>query len=486
MKFKLLLFLIGIYYLVPAQSPLQRVINDFTADPALKHAGISISVIDAKTGKWVAGHRASQSLPPASSLKVLTTTTALAVLGDDYVFRTDLQYDGEIDSQGVLNGNLYLRGSGDPTLGSDQMEGAANLEDLMARLRLALQQRGIRRITGYIVADASCFGTEVNGPTWHWIDMGNYYGAGAWGLNIHENLYYLHFRQTAKVGDTPAIALIEPDMPELVFNNEVTSAGENTGDNAYIYGAPYTYERYVRGTIPAGRGTFDIKGSMPDPPLFAARYLDQQLRSVGIVCAKGPITLLELSRKGFKPVARQTLYTHYAPPLPAIIKRTNIQSVNLYCEAMLRAVGLARQQEGSANAGIKTTVEFWRSQGVDTKGLFLEDGSGLSVHNGVPSLFLAQVLHKVYNNPRWYKVIDESLPVAGRSGGMKSLLKGTAAEGRLRAKTGTLDRVRSFTGYAPDRNGRLLAFCIIVSNYTCSGSEMRKKMESVMRAMCEK
>lgn len=485
MKSKLLLFLIGINCLASAQSALQRAITDFAADPALKHAGVSISVIDAKTGKWVAGHRASQGLAPASSLKVLTTATALAVLGDDYTFRTELQYDGEIDSDGVLNGNLYLRGSGDPTYGSDQMEGAANLEEAMARLRLALQQRGVRRITGYIIADASCFDTEVSSPTWHWIDMGNYYGAGAWGLNIHENLYHLHFRQTAKVGDTPGIALIEPDMPDLVFNNEVSSAGENTGDNAYIYGAPYTYERYVRGAIPAGRGTFAIKGSMPDAPLFAARYLDQQLRSVGIVSAKGPATLLELTRKGFKPVVRQTLYTHYSPPLSAIIKRTNIQSVNLYCEAMLRAVGLAKQQEGSANAGMKTTLEFWKNQGVDTKGVFLEDGCGLSAHNAVPSLFLAQVLHKVYNNPKWYRVIDESLPVAGQSGGLKGMLKGTAAEGRLRAKTGTLDRVRSFTGYAPDSKGRQLAFSLIVSNYTCSGSEVRKKMETVMRAMCE-
>lgn len=475
-----------LWAVLTAQSTgLQRAVDLFAKDPSLAHANVSVCMLDARTGQKLAGFRSEQSAAPASSLKVLTTSTALAVLGVNYTFRTELQCDGDIDADGVLRGNLIIRGSGDPTLGSPQMEGVPGLDALMERLGVAVQQKGIRRITGYIIADASCFNTEVSGASWQWIDMGNYYGAGAWGLNIHENMYYLRFRQTDQVGETPDIALVEPDIPELVFNNEVSSAPAGTGDNAYIYGAPFTGERYVRGTIPVGRGTFSIKGSMPDPPLTAARYLNQRLKEVGIVCEKGPGTLLELSRNGLKTGTRRQLYAYYSPSLAEIVKRTNLQSVNLYCEAMLRAIGLARKQQGSPDTGLEVIRDYWRNKGLDMSGVFLEDGSGLSPHNAVNSHFMAALMSKIYQDKALYEVINASLPVAGKSGGLKSMLNGTSAEGKLRAKTGTLNRVRSFTGYAPDRNGKLIAFSIIVNNYTGSGSAIRDKMEKLMKAICD-
>ena len=140
-----------------AQASLQRAVDVFAKDPVLRHASVSVSVVDLSTGKLVAGHRSDQSVAPASSLKVLTTSTALAVLGTDYSFTTELQYDGNIDADGVLQGNLYIKGNGDPTLGSGQMEGTPDLEGIMERFRMALQQQGIRRVTGYIVGDASYF-----------------------------------------------------------------------------------------------------------------------------------------------------------------------------------------------------------------------------------------------------------------------------------------------------------------------------------------
>lgn len=478
--------LVGAWSVVaPAQASLQRAVDVFAKDPVLRHASVSVSVVDLSTGKLVAGHRSDQSVAPASSLKVLTTSTALAVLGTDYSFTTELQYDGNIDADGVLQGNLYIKGYGDPTLGSGQMEGTPDLEGIMERFRMALQQQGIRRITGYIVGDASYFDTEVTGASWSWIDLGNYYGAGAWGLNIHENLYYLRFKQAARIGMRPDIALIDPNIQGLTFNNEVRSAKAGSGDNAYIYGGPYTFERDVRGTIPVGNGLFSIKGSMPDPPLFAAQYLDQQLRMVGIVCDRGATTQLELSRRNFPTLARQTLISHASPALSYIVQRTNLQSVNLYCEAMLRTLGAVRKQEGSAAAGIEAILEYWKEQGLDCSGAFLEDGSGLSSQNAVSSRFLAELLYKISENPEIYEVFEASLPVAGESGGLKNMFKGTPAEGRLRAKTGTLNRVRSFTGYAPGPAGRQLSFSIIANNYSCSGGVMRQKMEKLMRALCE-
>ena len=224
---------------------------------------------------------------------------------------------------------------------------------------------------------------------------------------------------------------------------------------------------------------------MPDPPQAAAYYLNQRLKQVGIICDKGPISLLELNRKGAKTGTRRLLYTYYSPSLAEIVKRTNLQSVNLYCEAMLRAIGLARKQQGSPDTGLEVVRDYWRNKGLDMDGVFLEDGSGLSPHNAVNSHFMADLMSKIYQDKALYEVINASLPVAGKSGGLKNMLNGTAAEGKLRAKTGTLNRVRSFTGYAPDRNGRLVAFCIIVNNYTGSCSAIRDKMEKLMKAICD-
>ena len=466
-----------------AQNRIQRAIDEIEKDPSLKHASWGIAVIDTETGALVASHQPDLGLVPGSSLKVLTTASALALLGVDYTFKTAIQYDGQLDADGNLEGNLYIKGFGDPTLGSDQFAEAVELDEVIQMFRLSVQQKGIRSINGYVVGDGSYFDSAVIGNTWQWDDLGNYFGAGTWGLNIHENLYHLHFRQTSKLGNQPAIALIEPHIPNLSFYNEVTAAGRGTGDNAYIYGAPYSYERFVRGTIPIGSGRFTIKGSIPDPPLFAAQNLDAQLKSVGIISQKGPVNFQELSLGGYREIPRTTIFEHHSPPLRNIVKRTNIKSVNLYCETLLKALGKTQRAEGSSEAGLEVMENYWTGKGVNFSGCFLEDGSGLSAKNVVTARFMAQFMSEVEQEKAYFTAFYDSLPVAGQSGNMKYLLRGTEAAGNIRAKTGTLKRVRSFTGYADTKSGKRLAFCIIANNFSGSGGTIRRKLSNIMLAM---
>jgi serine-type D-Ala-D-Ala carboxypeptidase/endopeptidase (penicillin-binding protein 4) len=468
-----------------AQSHIQQAVNALANDPALKHAGLGVCVIEVESGRILAGHQAEMSLVPASSLKVVTTATALGILGPDYTFKTELQYDGEIDARGNLKGNLFLRGYGDPTLGSDQMEGTPALEEVSARFRMVLQQRGIRHIDGYVVGDASWLGNDVNCRSWQWNDLGNYYGAGVWGLNIHENLYYLRFRQSSRLGATPAIGLIEPEVPGLSFYNEVKSAKSGSGDNAYIFGGPYTYERFVRGTIPVGSGLFSIKGSLPDPPLFAAYHFKRSMESIGITSSREAVTQLELDSRGFKSGERKVLFTHYSPPLNKIVERANIKSVNLYCESLLRALGKNQKDDGAIEAGIEVIENYWTGRGLKMDGCYLEDGSGLSARNAVTTLFLATLMREVARDEKVFPFFYDSLPIGGRSGSLEYMFRGSAAEGKVRAKSGTLNRVRSYTGYATSRSGKLLAFSVIVNNYSCTGSAMRSKLERFMTILCQ-
>jgi len=258
MRYLLLLFILSNTAFIFAQSHIQTKTNQLAQSEIMKHGQLGVYVIEVNSGKVLASNEANKSLIPASTLKAVVTASALKILGANYRFKTELQYDGII-SNGILKGNLYIKGYGDPTLASDQMDEADDWETVQQAWIAAIKKAGIRQIDGAIVGDGSYFKGNIVGKSWQWNDLGNYYASGAWGLNFHENLYYLHLQKTANVGGTPKILRTQPRIPNLQFVNELQSAGRNTGDNAYIYGGPYADTRFIRGTIPSGSGTFKIK-----------------------------------------------------------------------------------------------------------------------------------------------------------------------------------------------------------------------------------
>ncbi|MEL7021290.1 MAG: D-alanyl-D-alanine carboxypeptidase/D-alanyl-D-alanine-endopeptidase [Bacteroidota bacterium] len=483
--FLVLLFFCSIGQLL-AQQPLQEAIRSFVQDPSNVHASVGVCVIEVSSGRIIASHQANRSLIPASALKTVTTASALAMLGSTYRFKTVLQHDGDIVG-GVLRGNLYLKGHGDPTYASGQMPAATGLEECMQEIADCLHAANIHEIQGQIIGDDAYFSSQTTPDAWQWNDMGNYYGAGVSGLNFHENLYHLYFQQNKRLDATVSVARIEPAIPDIEIVSEVRSAGARTGDNAYIYGAPYSPIRYVRGTIPVGSGTFGIKGAIPDPARTAAFYLRQALRKSGIRTSDGYTSARVLQREGveMRYDTRATLYTQYSPELHKIINRTNLKSVNLYCEAMLKTMGIAKKGIGSTKAGASVVSEFWKERGLDTKGWYMEDGSGLSRTNAISAFQLAKIMQLTARDKGIFDHFYASLPIGATSGSLKRMFRGTAAAGNIRAKSGTLERVRSYTGYATDSRGMLLAFCIMTNNFSGSGGNMRRKMERLMVEICE-
>jgi serine-type D-Ala-D-Ala carboxypeptidase/endopeptidase (penicillin-binding protein 4) len=484
MRFVLFFFAYLSLSFAVAQSPLQKAIDKLAEDPDLKHAGLGICVIDVESGKVIAQHDKDQSLIPASSLKVVTTATALFKLGEGFRFKTELQYDGKLEKDGTLNGNLYIKGFGDPTLGSDRFDKAMSAEKLMAEFVQAIKKAGIKKINGKIVGDASFFTSEVNGRSWLWEDLGNYYASGAWGLNILENKYYLNIRQNPKLGELTKIEGTKPSIPNLLLINEVRSAEVNSGDNAYVFGSPYSYTRFVRGTIPIGKGIFTIKGSIPDPPFFAAYLLMQALENGGISTSKRATSQFELERLGKTKTTRKTIHSHLSPTLKEIVIETNLESVNLYCESMLRYLSVTKADNRNVESGLKLIYNFWKEKGLDTEGFFMEDGSGLSPFNNVSAFHLAKIMQLIAKDQKFYQSFKESLPIAGLSGTLKYMLRGTAAENNLIAKSGGMKRVRSYTGFARMKSGKLVSFSIIANHFSCKSNIMRRKMEKIMVELC--
>lgn len=477
-----LLCLFLLTYLIPtnAQNKLESALNNLEQDPELKHASISFCAINVKNNTIYAQRNADQSLAPASSMKVITTGAALATLGPNYTFNTYLEYSGSI-SQGVLKGNLYLRGTGDPSLASPLMEGVPDRTELMNKLVAAVQQAGIRRIEGAIIGDGSFFEEQVVVPTWQWGDVGNHYGAGVGGLNYYDNLYYIYFSRTNTFGAIPKIDHTDPVIPGLEIDNRVTQAGSRTGDNAYVFSAPFGQQAIIRGTIPKGSGLFDIKGATPDPSLLCAHDLRAALNSQGIAVSKAPTTQRQFNRQE----TRKTLLTHRSPKLYLICKHTNEESRNMYCEAMLKAMGAKVKGAGTTENGIAVVMDLWRERGLDLSGFFMKDGCGLSARNGVSARTFAAIMRKMYLDKNSFGDFYNQLAIAGRTGTLKNVGRNSSAENNVRAKSGSMNRIRSYTGYVTTKSGQFLSFSILVNNYSCSGYRMRKKLETLLIAMAE-
>ena len=439
----------------------------------LRTAQVGVAVVEVETGHVVQNYQANRSFVPASVLKLSTTATALSVLGSDYRFQTELCYTGGIVG-GELRGDLVIVGGGDPTLGTDRPEGALALDALLARWTGAIQRAGITRITGQVVGDESALPGAAPRASWQWDDIGNYYGAGAGALMINENYYSVLLQQSSKFGNQPIIRGVEPAGIPIAWTNEVTSAAANSGDQSYIFGAPGSYDRLIRGTIPLGRGIFKVKGSLPDPALAAATWLEEALRGAGIEVVGG-------ARAADRSVAvAGTLDTYYSPTLGAIARETNFESVNLFAEGIYKALALRWKTGADDERTGERLVDYWRDRGIAPDGWAQVDGSGLATDNLVTPLQLAQVLRKSANFG-----LPETVPVVGAEGTVKRLLRGDARATRLRAKSGTLSRVRAMAGYATRPDGTELAFVVIANNFTEKGGAIRRAFGDWMGAIVE-
>lgn len=467
----------------PSLVRLNDEIERLKKDPDLAHATWGVSVLKAKTGDLVTSYNSHLSLTPASTLKVVTTAAALDILGKDFRYQTHLEYDGVLDTiTGTLKGNIYIRGGGDPSLGSElfRQKGDTLITDKWAML---LKQKGILSVEGAVIGDASVFEDEMIPSTWIWADIGNYFGAGASGLTFMDNKYTVYYRSGAAAGDTTYITKIWPSIPGLVVSNYVRAGG--SGDNAFIYGAPYSFMRYVTGTIPTGKTNYEVDGSIPDPPLFCAQVLEGALKREGITVSSNATTIRQQKTDGtFKRSKRTLLHTHHSPTLEQIVYYTNLKSNNLFAEHLLKTIGWKKTGFGTDSAGKNAVINYWSSKGVKTDGLFISDGSGLSRSNAITPYQLTAMLRVVWQSP-WQQAFYSSMPVAGRSGSLSSLCVGTCAENNLRAKSGYITRARGYAGFVKSRKGEELAFAVLANNYTCTPAQMKKKMERLMVLIAE-
>ncbi|QKJ30835.1 D-alanyl-D-alanine carboxypeptidase/D-alanyl-D-alanine-endopeptidase [Mucilaginibacter mali] len=451
-----ILFVAGIASAQDLPLKLRTAFNRLQQDSQCRYASVSLTVMDAKTGDVVFAANPDMGLATASTLKTVTSATAFYLLGKDFQYQTQVGYSGSIAADGTLNGDIIIKGSGDPTLGSWRWENTKE-RVVLAAIVSSIQKAGIKKIAGRIIGDESVFGTQSIPEGWIWQDVGNYYGTGTSGLVWRENQFDIKLK-TGSVGSLIGIGNTVPAMPYYQFKSELLNAPAGTGDKAYAFLPLGNQIFYLRGTYAADQSKKSISAALPDPAFDAAFRLADTLRRLGFITG-GPASAASLVATGqLMPAMRTTLTSIASPQLSKIIYWLNQKSINLYAEQLLKTLAWKAGQPVSTMNGVKVLQDFWKARGIDPDALNIVDGSGLSPGDRVTTKTLAQVL-KTVKPEAWFPDYYESLPTYN---GMKM-------------KSGTINNGLSYAGYQT-KNGREYCFAIIVNNYGGSTSAMRQKL----------
>lgn len=439
-----------------AREDLAADLDEILADPRLQGGQAAVLVTSAETGEVLYERDADRRLMLASNEKLLTSTVALDLLGADHTFATTVATRAR-QTGPLLQGDIYLRGTGDPTmLASDYAE----LADQIAGA-------GIRFVTGRLVADDSWFDAVRLGNDWAWDDEPFFYAAQVSALTVAPDTDFdagtviVEVRPGAGVGDPVEIGLV-PHTRHVTIVNGATTAVAGSGDEIAIEREHGGNRILVTGTLAIDDDLSRDWASVAEPTAYAADVFRLALQSRG-VRVLGPTTF------GATPADARLLAEHRSAPLGEILTPFLKLSNNGHAEVLLKSIGRKVSGEGSWSAGLAAMSAHLESYGVDAAAIASRDGSGLSRRNLVPPRQIAAVLAAAQDRP-WFETWFQALPIAGQSdrmvgGTLRSRMRGTPAAGNLHGKTGTLTGASSLSGYVTDADGHRLVFSIIFNDY---------------------
>jgi D-alanyl-D-alanine carboxypeptidase/D-alanyl-D-alanine-endopeptidase (penicillin-binding protein 4) len=456
-----LLVFTGRVYAQDLQSKISTAFSRLQADSQCRYASLSLTVLDAKTGEQIFAASPNMGLATASTLKTITSITAFYVLGADFKYQTQLGYNGQITADGTLNGDIIIKGAGDPTLGSWRYEQTKEAH-VLALMTDALKTAGIKKVNGRVIGDDSIFGTQSIPEGWIWQDIGNYYGAGTSGLCWRENQFDIKLR-TGAVGNPIGVSYTVPNVSYLTFKSELVNGPSGSGDNAYAFLPVGSKVMYLRGSYAIDKDKKSISAATPDAAYDAALRLEDTLKRLGINVNNDPESVATLTAKGLQvPSISKKLTTIESPPLSKIIYWLNQKSINLYAEQLLKTIAWKQGRKPSTANGVEEVQKFWQARGIDANSINTYDGSGLSPGDRVTTNTLAHILQSA-KKESWFPDMYESLPVYND----------------MKMKSGSINSVLCYAGYQT-HNSRELCFSIMVNNFSGSSRGIKEKMFRVL------
>jgi D-alanyl-D-alanine carboxypeptidase/D-alanyl-D-alanine-endopeptidase (penicillin-binding protein 4) len=457
----------------PALPTLQTRLAAIFNDPVFDRAIWGVLIQSVESGDVLFAANPTKLMMPASNMKILTLATCAERLGWNYTFETRLVSSGVIDG-GVLKGDLIAIGTGDPSLGTRVGDGGRT----MAAWADELWNAGIRAIDGRLIGDDNAFEDEGIGAGWSWDDLAYGYGAPVGALSFDENAVELAIRPGAVTGDLGEIRLGSHDSG-LVVDNYLTTSSANGEFFLDLRRAPGSPHLIVRGAVPMGTPEFVRTVSIDNPTDFFLAALKYALSARGIAIS-GAALDIDLVAPTPETSTARVLVLHHSPPLSELAMPLMKVSRNLYGESLLKALRTHDGRAGSVRAGRDAVLEVLRSWGLSPDSVVLSDGSGLSRYNYVSVETLVSVLRHLTNDPRHSVPFEATLPIAGRDGTLGNRMKGTAAEGNVHAKTGSVSNVRAISGYLRTKDDERIVFSIVANNFNAVPSEVDRAADRAL------
>lgn len=451
---------------------MEKSLNAIMGDATMKSINSSVTVRKASTGEIVYQSNADKKVTPASTLKLLTSAAALETLGEEYRFHTDLLTDGSI-SKGVLNGNIYLRGQGDPTLMKKDLD----------QFAVTLAKLGVKQITGDLIGDDTWFDSVRLSPSIDKSDETHYYAAQIAGLTLSPNTDYdagtvIVDAKPTKNGYKSKVTLT-PDTGIVTIVNKsktVPKGQKNTLSIKRQYG---TNNIIVTGNVPVGSTGKREWVTVSNPTAYTLDVFKKSLSAKGIKFKASSKTARRQA-----PTHATIITSKQSMPLKSLMRPFMKLSNNTHAEILAKTMGKQVYGQGSWSAGLRVMREYAQSIGLDPTEWVFEDASGMSHKNKVTSEQLTELLYLVRQAP-WYGSFVQGLPVAGMNdrfigGTLKNRLKGAAVKGKVIAKTGSLNHVNSLAGYVETKNGETLIFTVLTQGQAKSTTPTIDRIATIL------
>ncbi len=458
--------------LQPAAADLASRLDPLLADPRLSNVQVAVVVRDALSGTVLYERNGRARLIPASNQKLLIATAALATLGPGYRFRTSLLTSGRQQGQ-ILEGNLYLRGTGDPTMVPQRWN----------ELAAALAGQRITRVRGRLIADDTWFDDVRLGPDWSWDDEPVAFAAQVSALTVSPDEDFdagaiIVDLQPGSGPGAPARMTLTPPTQYVRIVNQVITDSAGSDARLSIVRAHGENTIVLTGSLPVSASAVRRRISIWEPTGYAADIFRTALEQNGIR-VDNPTAF------GSAPLTAREVVALESIPLSELAVPFLKLSNNTIAEILVKTMGRYAYGEGSWRSGMQVVADYLVSIGIDTTSLRLRDGSGLSRLNLVSASDLTAVLVAIRREP-WFSFFYDALPIAGVEdrlvgGTLRFRMRGTAAERNVRAKTGTLTGVTALSGYVTGEGGQMLAFSILINNFV--GSVPRDLEDAIAAAL---
>jgi len=443
-------------------------------DTVFAHAHWGVVLRSHATRETLFRRNGERLFMPASNMKLVTGAAVLEALGPDFRYRTEIAAGGPVQN-GVLRGDLVVRAGGDPTISSRFHDDPRAVFRMWAD---SLRSSGVRRVSGALVGVDEYLDDVPYGPGWVWDGLHFAYSAPVAGLQLDDGSVRLQLFPGRAAGD-PALVAFDPATAHMrVENHAVTVAPGQAANLSWQYVEPHGALR-VTGRVPRDTVMLEVNVAVRDPARYFVTVLRETLRESGIQ-VDGPAMLWGDREEDAAAAPRfAPLFVHHSAPMREIIPAFMKPSQNQIAEILIRTLGRELRGEGSTRAGVQAADSIFLAWGLPRRALRQSDGSGLSRYNYVSPDFLIALLDHMTRSPNW-DVWYASQPIAGVDGTLRGRMRGTPAEGRVFAKTGTISNVRALSGYVTTADGERLLFSMIVNGHLLSAADADRLVDAAL------